>query len=121
MTRPAILARLRGVQQSGAGWIAFCPSHPDREKRSLSVKLAEDGRTLLHCFVGCETEKVCGAVNMTLADLAPPGPRQSSRRREVWAYAYHDERGSVLYEVVRFEPKDFRPRRPDGQGGWICN
>jgi putative DNA primase/helicase len=119
VTRPAILARLRGVQQSGDGWTAFCPSHADREKRSLSVKLAEDGRTLLHCFVGCETEKVCRAVSMTLADLAPPpsnGRRPS--RREIAAYANHDERGALLYEVVRFEPKDFRPRRPDGQGGW---
>jgi hypothetical protein len=122
MTRPAILARLHGVQQSGAGWIAFCPSHADREKRSLSVKLAEDGRTLLHCFVGCATEQVCAAVNMTLADLAPPARNgRRPNRREVTAYPYHDERGTLLYEVVRFEPKDFRPRRPDGQSGWTWN
>ncbi len=27
-------------------------------------------------------------------------------------------RGELLFQVVRFEPKDFRQRRPDGQGGW---
>jgi hypothetical protein len=25
----------------------------------------------------------------------------------------------VLYQVCRFDPKDFRQRRPDGKGGWI--
>lgn len=34
-------------------------------------------------------------------------------------YAYKDERGRLLFEVVRFEPKDFRQRKPDGKGGWL--
>lgn len=34
-------------------------------------------------------------------------------------YGYRDENGELLYEVVRFEPKDFRQRRPDGNGGWF--
>jgi hypothetical protein len=33
-------------------------------------------------------------------------------------YAYQDEDGNTLFEVVRFEPKDFRQRKPDGKGGW---
>jgi DNA primase len=37
----------------------------------------------------------------------------------VAAYDYYDETGELLYEVVRFEPKNFRQRRPDGAGGWI--
>lgn len=36
----------------------------------------------------------------------------------VRAYDYTDETGRVLYQNVRFEPKDFRIRRPDGMGGW---
>jgi Protein of unknown function (DUF3987) len=35
------------------------------------------------------------------------------------AYSYTDEGGGLLFQVVRFEPKDFRQRRPDGGGGWI--
>jgi hypothetical protein len=27
----------------------------------------------------------------------------------------------LLYQVVRFAPKDFRQRRPDGPGGWTWN
>jgi putative DNA primase/helicase len=35
--------------------------------------------------------------------------------KEVAAYDYHDENGKLLYQVVRFEPKDFRQRRPNGE------
>jgi putative DNA primase/helicase len=34
-------------------------------------------------------------------------------------YAYRDEAGALLFEVVRLHPKDFRQRRPDGHGKWI--
>ncbi len=45
----------------------------------------------------------------------------SSQRREVAAYPYVDATGTLLFEVVRFEPKDFRQRRPDGAGGYHWN
>lgn len=52
--------------------------------------------------------------------LSPEGPEARSVRRVVSAqYDYTDESGNVLYQVVRFEPKDFRQRRPDGKGGWV--
>ena len=35
-------------------------------------------------------------------------------------YNYTDADGELLYQVLRLdEPKDFRQRRPDGNGGWI--
>ena len=36
----------------------------------------------------------------------------------VATYDYRDEQGDVLYQAVRFFPKDFRQRRPNGKGGW---
>lgn len=36
-------------------------------------------------------------------------------------YPYTDEAGKVLFEVVRYIPKTFRQRRPDGKGGYIYN
>ncbi|MGZ9110958.1 MAG: AAA family ATPase [Rhodoplanes sp.] len=44
--------------------------------------------------------------------------QSEAQRRIVAAYDYRDETGSLLFQVVRFEPKDFRQRRPDGNGGW---
>jgi hypothetical protein len=34
-------------------------------------------------------------------------------------YDYTDESGKLIFQVVRFLPKDFRQRRPDGFGSWI--
>jgi 5S rRNA maturation endonuclease (ribonuclease M5) len=46
--------------------------------------------------------------------------RESRDHRAITAeYNYTDAAGKLLYQVVRFEPKDFRPRYPDGFGGWI--
>lgn len=43
----------------------------------------------------------------------------AAQREQVAAYPYVDETGTLLYEVVRYEPKDFRQRRPDGNGDYI--
>lgn len=36
-------------------------------------------------------------------------------------YEYKDEKGELLFECVRFTPKAFRQRRPDGAGEYIWN
>lgn len=46
------------------------------------------------------------------------GDEPKPPRRIVASYPYTDRDGNLLFEVVRFEPKDFRQRRPDGKGGW---
>ncbi len=45
-------------------------------------------------------------------------PRQP-RRRIVATYDYVDADGTVIYETVRYSPKGFCQRRPDGHGDWI--
>lgn len=123
MTVENFLERLRGVRKSGQGWEAFCPAHPDREKRSLSVGVADDGKILLRCFVGCTAGAIVTALQLRQRDLFPEkDPRPDLARAEIeCAYDYVDERGTVLYQTIRFKPKAFRPRRPDGQGGWTWN
>ena len=45
----------------------------------------------------------------------------NSEKQIVKEYRYEDESGELLFEVVRYEPKGFSQRRPDGKGGWIYN
>src|SRR5262245_16492864 len=46
------------------------------------------------------------------------GIRIEGGRDPIATYDYRDERGDLLFQVCRFEPKTFRQRRPDGKGGW---
>ena len=39
--------------------------------------------------------------------------------RLVATFSYTDADGTLLYQVLKFDPKNFRQRRPDGNGGWI--
>jgi DNA primase len=39
----------------------------------------------------------------------------------VAVYQYRDLSGTVVHETVRYEPKRFTQRRPDGKGGYIYN
>jgi putative DNA primase/helicase len=50
-------------------------------------------------------------------DLAPKG----GFGRIVATYDYRDESGTLLFQVVRLEPKHFKQRRPNGAGGWLWN
>ncbi len=52
---------------------------------------------------------------------AKPNGKGSSSPRIVATYNYVDESEQALFEVVRFDPKSFRQRRPDGCGGYIWN
>jgi putative DNA primase/helicase len=51
--------------------------------------------------------------------LRTSGILAETRKPIVAAYDYRDESGKLLFQVVRFEPKDFRQRRPNGHGDWI--
>ena len=53
------------------------------------------------------------------ANVSRNGSSQQREARIVAEYNYTDETGELLFQVVRLEPKDFRQRRPDGQGGWL--
>jgi hypothetical protein len=44
-----------------------------------------------------------------------------ANRREAAAYDYTDETGKLVFQCVRFTPKGFAQRRPDGKGGWLWN
>lgn len=115
-TMQHILTRLDGVRESASGYEARCPAHDDR-RASLSIARGDDGRVLLHCHAGCTPVEICSALGLKLVDLfASDGRRNGSRI--VATYDYRDASGKIVYQIVRFEPKDFRARRPDGNGGW---
>lgn len=109
----ADITRALDARRSGSTWMAKCPSHEDRNA-SLAIREA-DGKVLLHCHAGCSQAAVIDA----LKSRGLWEPTESTDRTIVATYDYTTERGEPLYQIVRYVPKDFRQRYPDGVGGWV--
>jgi KaiC/GvpD/RAD55 family RecA-like ATPase len=77
------------------------------------------GKVLITCRAGCETPDVLGALRLAMADTFDAPKERNDRPTIVATYDYVDEDEELLFQVVRFAPKDFRQRRPDGAGRWI--
>lgn len=108
--RAAILARQDLRATVKGKYLHFrCLRHEDREP---SAWMCEGSHG---CFTCDFTESIT-----TLAPLLgisldhTPDEYVKPERTIVATYPYVDERGVVLFEVVRFSPKTFRQRRPDG-------
>lgn len=123
------LERLSKAKRNGKGWTSLCPAHADNTP-SLSIKEV-NGKILIKCFSGCTVEAICSELGLEVKDLfnghngfksnGNGAVRNGQPRTVVAEYDYVDEDGSLLFQTVRYEPKDFRQRRPDGAGGWIWN
>lgn len=122
------LGKFEGVQQSGVGWIARCPSHGD-DNPSLSIARGEDGRWLVHCHARCTAEQVVEAVGLKMRDLMPSNekPRRTIKGRWgkcVCDYVYTDEKGAVLYKSCRYVKEDgkktfiIKTPDPSAKFGW---
>lgn len=109
-----ILNRLEGVKGHGSQYSAKCPAHDDK-KASLCVSCGSDGRVLLKCQAGCDTQAVVDAMGLKMSDLFVEKPKG---RKEITAtYPYKDESGKLLGEKIRYTDKSFLWRRP-ATNGW---
>ena len=112
MTADSIVRTLE-ARRSGSCWMAKCPAHDDNNP-SLSIREV-DGKVLLHCHAGCPQRDVIEALKVRGVWQQP---ERIENPRIVAAYDYTDEHRNLLYQAVRYQPKDFKQRRPDGCGGW---
>lgn len=95
-------------KKAGREWMAVCPKHSD-QRASLCIN---EEKRVFYCQ-GCGWK----------GRLYDPNYKSShSKKQEIVAvYDYQDEQGNLLFQVVKYHPKAFRQRRPDGKGGWIWN
>ncbi len=117
-----VLAAFPNAQQTKPNeWKVRCPVHGADNNPSLSIGPADNGGVVLHCFAGCANQEIVSRVNLTMADLMPPPLPKPATKQIIKTYPYTDATDTIIFEVVRYEPKDFRQRRPDGKGGHIWN
>ncbi|MET0706816.1 MAG: hypothetical protein ABWY82_08225, partial [Tardiphaga sp.] len=137
------VAKALGGEVNGGQVLAPGPGHSAKD-RSLSVKIdaGAPGGFLAHSFSGDEPIACRDYVRERLG-LPAFKPNGGGRRRAlsedverllqqavmqratpakiniVATYDYRDSDDTLLYRVLRLEPKGFRQRRPDNNGGWI--
>ena len=132
---PERLAEIVGAEKVAGGW--RCPlgrnhEHDDR-KPSFSI-FRDGGRTAARChtpkcgLAGSPVSVAAAVWGVELPEAArrlaeaigfAPAGNCGRDREIVTTYPYVNADGELLYEVVRFAPKGFAQRRPDGNGGWI--
>lgn len=80
-----VLAALRDrdikVRPSRKGWSATCPAHDDRNP-SLSIGTGRDGRCLVKCHAGCETEAIVAELGLGMQNLMPEGEEPVRRAKK---------------------------------------
>lgn len=104
-------APVRGPDMNG-DYLTLCLFHSDKQHPNLHVHPQKG----FHCFA-------CGAGGSItkLATELGVSPTTEREHREIEIiYHYCDAKGKP-FEVVRFRPKGFAQRRPDGNGGYLWN
>ena len=116
--------RVPHLRQRGAEWRGPCPIHRGKDD-NFAVEAAT-GQWYCHSQCGrggslidLEMELSGADFQHATAELDRIVGRISTNPRIVNTYDYQDAEGALLFQVVRYEPKDFRQRRPDGRGGWL--
>jgi hypothetical protein len=111
------IARALGGEISGGQVRAPGPGHSPKD-RSLNIKLdtAAPGGFVVHSFAG-DNPILCK--DFVRERLGLDRFKANGKSRIIETYDYTDEDGEQLFQVCRFEPKDFRQRRLDGNGGWL--
>ena len=92
-------------------------AHCTREDRAGGLSLHPNSNSYAHRLAG---DCACGVRHDPRAKATPGRPRKDGARI-VATYDYTDAGGALLFQAVRYAPKDFKQRQPDGAGGWLWN
>lgn len=115
---PKSNCRCQQSARKGVG-LTHCPAHSDSVPSfNVSVK---NGVILFHCQTGCSQESVLESLRERGLWSAESNTSPPVKSEIIATYDYKDAHGNLLYQAVRYVPKDFRQRRPDGKNGWIWN
>jgi DNA primase len=115
------------IKKSDGKYMALCQFH-DETTPSMSLVQYPDGKWGYRCF-GCgATGDPIKYVQATkgldffdsVKELVQAAKTAPVKPHIVATYDYLDEQSHLLYQVVRYEPKNFRIRRPSDQGWQWC-
>ena len=105
-------SKLEQVKHNNNSIVALCPYHNDKSP-SLTASFNSE-KILVKCQAGCTFKEIVTALEMKQSQFFTPKEKTPSKKI-VATYRYEDKDGGHVMDMVRFDPKGFRPRRPDGK------
>lgn len=105
-------SKLEQVKHNNNSIVALCPSHNDKSP-SLTASCNSE-KILVKCQAGCTFKEIVSVLEMKQSQFFTP-KEKTPHKKIVATYRYDDKDGGHVMDVVRFKPKGFRPRRPDGK------
>jgi len=88
------------ARKTGKEWKAFCPFHSDKKTPNLSIDPDKNGG-VYYCFA-------CGAKGQLF------DPNLTDKKKTIKeVYSYKNEKDKIIFQVVKYDSKDFKQRRPD--------
>ncbi|MBA7537549.1 DNA primase [subsurface metagenome] len=88
------------ARKIGKEWKAFCPFHSDKKTPNLSIDPDKNGGVYF-CFA-------CGAKGQLF------NPNLTDKKKTISEiYSYKNEEDKIIFQVVKYDSKDFKQRRPD--------
>jgi hypothetical protein len=111
------------MERDKAAGQVLLPAHDDKHP-SLDIAIGDNGMPIFCCRSRkCDQKAIIDALrDLKLwpgSEIAMSPKKERGLGQIVAAYDYVDLDGEPRFQVVRFHPKDFRQRHPDGKGGWI--
>ena len=107
-------SKLENVKQTSNGIEALCPAHDDKKASLTASRNGE--KILFKCQAGCVNNEILQTINMEWNQFFVHSDNSKTpKKKEVCRYRYKNKDSKHAFDVVRFEPKDFRPHRPDGK------
>lgn len=122
-TTTATMIEAIEAAKHGTKTVMRCPAHDDQNP-SLSIGPGHDQPVVFHCHANCDPKAIVEAARLQWDEVCA----EREERVDIWTpagsashiYPYHDEEGTLLYEVLRVPldtgGKKFIQRRP-GPGG----
>lgn len=95
------------------GWnTALCPFHDDQKHPNL--RISSSGFKCMACGEKGNLQKLAIKLGIDIPSKKKPDKIDAT-------YEYQNEQGNLLFQVIRYTPKSFKQRRPDGKSGWNWN
>lgn len=88
---------LKTAIKTSTGYKVMCPCHRDKNP-SLAID-RKDGRTLIHCFGGCDTSVILERVGLKASDLYEDPPKKPLQQEKKQPLAIVEKREHVYYNA----------------------